>query len=178
MGKRLLLGLVKGLVIGGAIGAGISYGLLWSISSGGLLAFLLAMGAAGTTGVFAGRPPWKEGAWLEALLKGVVGVMVGSLAYWLAATYAAGPELTLPAVGSLPALAPAPWTGLPVLFLPAIAALYGSLVELDNTGEPEKSEKKKGAAPSAAPRARVADDAAEDELEEPAATKPARARKG
>lgn len=170
--KRLVIGLIKGLVIGGAIGAGMTYGLHWSAPSGGLLGFLLAMGAAGTTGVFAGKPPWQQGAWIEALLKGLVGVGVGALAYWLGATYAAGPDLPLPGVAD-----PAPWTALPVLFLPAIAGVYGSLVELDNTGEGGDDEKRGGSAP---PRTRVAvdadDDSALDATEHAASTKPARRR--
>lgn len=169
--KRLVIGLIKGLVVGGAIGAGFTYGLHWSAPSGGLLGFLLAMGAAGTTGVFAGKPPWQQGAWVEALLKGLVGVGVGALAYWLGSTYAAGPDLPLPGVAEA-----APWTSLPVLFLPAIAGVYGSLVELDNTGDDQD----KTSGGSAPPKTRVAVDADDDEAleatEHAAGTRPARRR--
>lgn len=125
--KRLGLGLLKGLVVGGAIGAGFQYGLRWSDVSG-LLGFLIAMGVAGTTGVFAGRPPWQDGAWIEASLKGLVGVGLGALLYWLSARWG---QFQIP----FPGLAePASWTELPVVFAPAIAGVYGALVELDNTG--------------------------------------------
>lgn len=127
MQKRLLVGLIKGLVIGLALGAAFTYGLHWEVPSGELLGFLLAGGAAGSTGVFAGKPPWAEGAWIEALLKGVVGVGVGALLYWLYATYLVA-SIVLPGVEHA-----APWTSLPVLFLPAITTIYGSLIELDNS---------------------------------------------
>lgn len=155
--KRLVVGLLKGLVIGAAIGAGIQYGLLWPVPSGGLLGYLLAMGASGTTGVFAGKPPWREGAWIEALLKGLVGAGIGALLYWLGSTYGA---LALPFPGQADAMA---WTALPVLFLPAIAGVYGSLVELDNTESGGDEDKRGAGTRTAGPRARVAVDAGDDE---------------
>lgn len=125
--KRLGLGLVKGLVVGGAIGAGFQYGLRWTDVSG-LLGFLIAMGVAGTTGVFAGKPPWQDGAWIESSLKGLVGVGLGALLYWLSARWG---QLEIPFPGLTE---PASWTALPVVFGPAIAGVYGALVELDNAG--------------------------------------------
>lgn len=165
MGKRLGLGLLKGLLIGAAIGAGITFGLHWPTPSGGLLAYLLALGAGGTTGIFAGKAPWKEGAWIEAVLKGLVGVMTAALLYWLASSYAA---LGVPWPGVEGVV---PWTSLPPLYLAAVAGLYGALVELDHDAEAEKSKAKPKAA---APKARVA---VEDAAIEPAAeTKAARKR--
>lgn len=153
--KRLGLGLLKGLLIGGAIGAGLQYGLpelfpnaAWSF--GGLFGFLTAMGAAGTTGIFAGKPPWHEGAWIEASLKGIVGVGLGALTYWVASKWASFSAFQLPGVPE-----PAKWTELPVLYAPVIAGVYGSLVELDNTGD-------EGSKPEKGPKARVS---IEDDLE-------------
>ena len=125
--KRLGLGLLKGLIIGGAIGAGLQYGLGWT-NAAGLLGFLVAMGAAGTAGVFAGKAPWIEGAWIEASLKGMVGVGLGALAYW-GFTYIPF-DVPFPGLSGTHALA-----ALPVVFSPTIAGVYGALVELDNTGE-------------------------------------------
>lgn len=171
--KRLVVGLLKGLVLGAAIGAGIQYGLHWGVASGGLLGYLLAMGASGTTGVFAGKPPWREGAWVEALLKGLVGVGIGALLYWLGSSYGA---IELPFPGQAEATA---WTGLPVLFLPAIAGVYGSLVELDNT-ESDGGKKGGSGKTTAGPRARVAVDASDEdalgETEHEASTRAGRRR--
>lgn len=155
--KRLGLGLLKGLVIGGAVGAGLQYGLKWTEVSG-LLGFLVAMGVGGTTGVFAGKPPWQEGAWIEATLKGLVGVGLGALLYWIASRWG---QLAIPFPGLTE---PASWTVLPAVYAPAIAGTYGALVELDNTGdsnadEPERRQRAK---------ARVALDDDLDLEEEPA----------
>ena len=79
MQKRLGIGFLKGLVRGAVVGFGVHLGLRWPLPSGGLLAYLFAMGVGGTAGVFGGRAPWKEGAWLEALLKMIFGVGVGAL---------------------------------------------------------------------------------------------------
>lgn len=154
MVKRLGFGLLKGLLIGGAIGAGLQYGLHWTDASG-LLGFLLAMGVAGTAGVFAGKAPWKEGAWIEATLKGLVGVGLGALSYWGLTQVPFG--VPFPGLSGTHALA-----ALPVVFAPAIAGVYGAVVELDNTGEDE-DEKKSG------PKARVAVDDDDDGADEPAA---------
>jgi hypothetical protein len=158
--KRLGLGLLKGLVIGGTIGAAFQYGLGWH-DVAGLLGFLIAMGVAGTAGVFAGRPPWQHGAWIEATLKGLVGVGLGALLYWVASRWG---QFAIP----FPGLSePASWTELPVVFAPAIAGVYGSLVELDNTGERERAKSESRT------KARVAVD--EEELEEePARTRSAK----
>ncbi len=155
--KRLGLGLAKGLVIGGAIGAALQFGLHWTDVSG-LLGFLIAMGVAGTTGVFAGRPPWQQGAWIEATLKGLVGVGLGALLYWVSSRWG---QFVVPFPGLHE---PASWTELPVVFAPAIAGVYGSLVELDNTGGGEKSEAKS----SAKARVAVDEDADFEEEEEEA----------
>lgn len=125
--------------MGAGIAAGIAYGLHWPTPSGGLLAYLLALGVGGTTGIFAGRAPWKEGAWIEATIKGLVGVAASALLYWLACTYAAVP---IPWPGEAHGVI---WTSLPILFLTAIGAIYGALVELDNDGAEEKSGAKKDA---------------------------------
>lgn len=143
--KRLGLGLLKGLLIGGAIGGGLQYGLGWT-DAAGLLGFLVAMGAAGTSGVFAGKAPWLEGAWIEASLKGMVGVGLGALAYW-GLTYVPF-EVPFPGLSGTHGLA-----ALPAVFAPAIAGVYGALVELDNTGDDE-GEKRGGAKA----RVSVADD--------------------
>ena len=165
MGKRLGLGLFKGLVVGAAIGLGITFGLRWPTPSGGLLAYFLALGAGGTTGIFAGKAPWKEGAWIEAVLKGLVGVTAAAILYWLTSSYAA---LAVPWPGADAAI---PWTALPPLYLAAVAGVYGALVELDHDEDAKSTKAKPKTTP--APKARVAVD---DETETAAETKAARKR--
>lgn len=163
--KRLALGLLKGLLIGGAIGAGLHYGLGWT-NAAGLLGFLVSMGVAGTAGVFAGKAPWKDGAWIEATLKGMVGVALGALAYW-GLGYVPF-EIPFPGLAEPQTLA-----SIPVIFAPAIAGVYGALVELDDTGDDDdQAKKKKGGGP----KARVEVDDTEVEEEE-AASRRRRRRK-
>lgn len=140
MASRFLLGLLKGLFVGATVALVSSYGARLPMPSGTLFAYVLAMGVGGTTGVFAGRAPWREKAWLEALLKGLVGVGVGALLYWLAFRYV---NLGVP-LGLVRGLAmPAFEAGLPervslieipLLLLPLVGAAYGALVELDHAG--------------------------------------------
>lgn len=150
--KRLGFGLTKGLLIGGLIGGGLQFGVpSWTVVSG-VIGFLIAMGVAGTAGVFAGKAPWLDGAWIEAALKGLVGVGLGALAYW-GLTFAPF-SIPFPGLEGTHVLA-----ALPALYAPAIAGVYGALVELDNTGEEKASKGSKG------PKARVAIDDADAEEE-------------
>lgn len=144
MAARFGLGLLKGLLVGAAIGAGIYFGLHWATPSGQPLAYLLAIGATGTTGIFAGRAPWKEGAWIEAALKGTVGAVVGGGLYWAASHYAG-------AVPHVPVVDLA-WTALPPLYLAIVAAVFGGFVELDHTGDVPAPAKKSAAPPPPPPR--------------------------
>ncbi len=173
MGKRLGIGLLKGLVLGAAIAAGVSFGAHWATPSGGLLAYLLALGVGGTAGIFGGRAPWKEGAWIEAAIKGLVGVGVAALLYWLASTYAAAsiPWPSIPGPGASERI---PWTSIPLLYLSAIGALFGALVELDHDdGDAKAGAKKKGATKArVAPSLEIED--ADVEAAPAGATRPAR----
>lgn len=162
--KRLAFGLAKGLVLGGALGAGLHFGLGWT-TVGGFLGYLVAMVAGLTGAVLAGKPPWaKEGGWIEGILKGVAGVGLGALAYWVGSSYAAIPvpfELAGIPAGTA-------WTTVPLLVAPAVAGIFGAAVELDNTPEAAK-----------APKARVAvedEDAVEVEAEAPRAKAASRKR--
>jgi len=133
--KRLLVGWIKGLLFGGAVGAAIHFGLHWSAVDN-LLGFLIAMGACATTGVLTGRAPWQAGAWIESLLKGIVGAGVGALLYWLGTKIG---SFALPFDLGLPE--GTPWFAAPIVFAPAIASLYGAVIELDNTGESRRRDR-------------------------------------
>lgn len=138
MEQRLGIGALKGLLIGLAVGLGVLLGLHWPTPSGSLLGYLLAMAVGGTAGVFGGRAPWKEGAWLEALLKMVFGVGAGAGLYFLASRYA---PFQIPFVGGA-----APWTSIAPLYLTLIGALYGAVVELDYDAADDKAAKKSASA--------------------------------
>lgn len=159
MFKRLGVGLLKGLVIGGAIGAGVHFGLGLP-AVGLLLGYLVAMAAVATAAVLAGKAPWREGAWIEALLKGLAGVGVGALFYFLAMRFG---SFSLPF--ALPGtVTGAAWPTLPLVFAPVFSGLVGSLVELDNTGSGAKGQPQRTVGAS---KVRVGDGEAESaELEQ------------
>jgi ABC-type Mn2+/Zn2+ transport system permease subunit len=130
MVKRLVLGLLKGLVIGGALGALFFYAFgVQSIS--GALAFVLAGLAALLAGVFAGQPPWKKGAWIGSILKGLFGFGLGAGLYWVVQRFAPGANLQeLLRASEATTIATAP-----VAFMPIVAAVYAMLVEIDDGSE-------------------------------------------
>jgi hypothetical protein len=132
LGKRLLLGLLKGLILGVLIGVGFQIGLGWTVT-GGLLGFLIAMAVGASAGVLCGKPPWRTGGWIESVLKAVAGVAVGALLFWLF-----GYVSTSLGFSVFGAPESAVWNEQPLLFAPAIAALFGTVIELDNT--PEKTD--------------------------------------
>ncbi len=133
--KRLLLGLLKGLLVGGALGAA-AHALVGPTLTGAG-AYLLYALVGGLAGLIAGRPAWRTGAGVAAILRGVFGLGVGIGLYALAKqflTFQVGiPGTVTGALGQLP------------LFLaPLIATVYAVLVELDDGGEnPEPEVKSK-----------------------------------
>lgn len=147
--KRLIIGVIKGLVIGGVIGSALHFGLGWTTAAG-LLAYLLAMGSGATAGVLAGKPPWRQQAWIESVLKSVAGLGIGALAYWGASSWLAFPlPFEIPGV-----VAGTPWTEMTLGITTATSAVFGALVELDNTDDDSKSKAKRNV--------RVAADEAEE----------------
>ncbi len=160
MQKRVGIGFLKGLLVGLAVGVGVEGFLHWPLPSGGLLAYLLAIGVGGTAGVFGGRAPWKEGAWLEAALKMAVGAAAGAFLYWLASRYA---SFELPWIGGARR-----WTSIAPLFLAPIGAIYGAIVELDHDEGPAPKAASKSASASSSkssPKMRVSS-VADTELDE------------
>ncbi len=162
LGTAIASGLLKGLVVGALVGAGLSYGLGWSLPAGSLAGYLAAMGAAGTTGVAGGEAPWRDGAWIVATIKMLAGVGIGALLYWLFASYL---DVRLPAP-IVARLAPSgaslaedgglSWIAVPVLVLPAIAAIFGLLVEIDHVGAGEEPSRSRASATRSARSATTA----------------------
>lgn len=163
--KRLLIGILKGIVVGGGVGAALYFGL----SQGSLesaWAYLLYGVVGAITGVVAGKPLWKPGAWIEALLRGVFGIAVGCGLYALASSFLHVSPIPLPA-SLFPALPPAEQARFlfqqPLAMAPLMATLYASLIELDNDGKGDE------VGPSKVRVARLEDiDIGEEESEAPA----------
>ena len=135
--KRLIIGVLKGVILGGAVGAALYFGLGQG-SLEGVYAYLLYGAVGALTGVVAGKPLWKPGAWIEALLRGVFGIAVGCGVYALASSF-----LSLGAIPLPSSLFPALPVGeqadhffkQPLAMAPLLATLYASLIELDNDGK-------------------------------------------
>jgi hypothetical protein len=125
---RFFLGLVKGLVIGAALGAAFHFEL-GITEAGGLLGYLLAMGTGSTAGILVGRPPWRQDAWLESVLKSVAGMALGAGLFFAANRWGFW-RLPFTAFG---VASGAPFFTVPLVFLPIVGAAFGAIVELDHT---------------------------------------------
>jgi hypothetical protein len=146
--KRALTGALKGVFVGFVVALALVYGL-------GIVTFDPAHAAAGgfgaalayassvvtgvLTGLVTGRPLWAREAKVEALIKAVVGALLGALAIfalrrWLTLS------VDLGSFGSGTA------SDLPLLALPAVAAVLGLLFDIDNDSvEPPRAVKTKPA---------------------------------
>lgn len=137
--KRLLIGVLKGIFVGGAVGAALYFALSQG-SVDGAYAYMLYGVVGALTGVVAGKPLWKQGAWVEALLRGVFGIAVGCGLYALASSFLGGVG-AIPLPGALfppidkPAEIPRFLFQQPLAMAPMMATLYASLIELDNDGK-------------------------------------------
>jgi hypothetical protein len=135
MGKRLLLGLLKGIVIGGAFGALLHFGL-GQHQLAGWANWLLYPLVGAVSGALAGRAPWKPGAWIAGILKGVFGLAVGAGLFALGHKFL--PDLAL-VDGVKVNLAEQP-----LFFAPMLATIYATLVELDDGGDQPEEEPASG----------------------------------
>jgi hypothetical protein len=134
---RLLVGFVIGLVVGGLLAAALVAGLKLTTFPGagaGGVALAYGMAALGgvLTGLFAGKPIWATDARLEAGLKAFFGALLAVGGMFALRQWAAGWTVDLSGVGQLGRGAVG---DLPATSLPLIAAVLGSLFELDNTGD-------------------------------------------
>lgn len=135
MVRRLLVGLLKGIVIGGAIGALLHFALGLTALPAAWLGYVLYGAVAALGGVLAGQPPWRKGAWVASILKGLFGFGLGALAYLLGSRF-----LNLD-VGGLANIANGTTlANAPLLFAPIVAMIYAGLVELDDGGEQAAAE--------------------------------------
>lgn len=159
--RRGLVGLGKGGLIGALVALALVFGAELTVF-GGLWSAVSTVALAGAlTGLVAGRPIWSPGARIEAWLKAVAGAFLGVGLLFLLRRYV-GFDLTLPA-----ALGQGSPGELPLLALPAVAAVLGALFEVDHSGdaEPPPPERARSRAAPGPGRHRVgADEAADTEL--------------
>jgi hypothetical protein len=152
---RLLVGFVIGLVVGGLLAVALVAGLkvtLFQGAAGIALAYAAAALVGVLTGLFAGKPIWAADAKLEAGLKAVFGALLAAGGMFALRQWGGGWVVNLNGVGGLGVGAVG---DLPATSLPIIAAVLGSLFELDNNGEKAGGAPKKGAPVLAEPRKRV-----------------------
>jgi hypothetical protein len=152
---RLLVGFVIGLVMGGLLAAAFVAGLkitLFQGAAGVAFAYTAAALAGVLTGLFAGKPIWAVDAKLEAGLKAFFGALLAAGGMFALRQWGGGWQVDLNGLGGLGRGAVG---DLPVASLPLLAAVLGSLFELDNTGDRGGEAPKKEAASDAEPRRRV-----------------------
>ncbi len=167
MFRRLFLGLLKGLVIGAAIGAVMHFALGVTAISAGVLSYLFFGLVAAIAGVAAGQPPWREGAWVGSILKGVFGFAIGAGLYWV------GQRFLNFDISGLAGVFPAgtSFAQAPLAFAPALAAVFSMLIEIDDGGEaPASDASKTGVRVEAGGKKSGAAALDEDEVEEKADT--------
>jgi hypothetical protein len=103
----------------------------WRIGMAGLPAFVDYGVVGALVGIFGGRPPWRQETIWTPLLKGIFGVVVGIGLYWLAHKFLYGTRLDLAVKLGAP---DKPIADVPVVLGPIVGALWGILVELDDSG--------------------------------------------
>jgi len=143
---RVILGLLKGGVVGAAIGAGaFKLGI-----TGGVLAVMTYAVIGGVVGMLCGRPPWRQDTIWTTALKGIFGALIGGALYWGAGKLLGGMHLAFASKLGVPGNRPL--IDIPLLLGPAIGALWGIFIEVDDGGS-SKASKKDAAAKKIAPRA-------------------------
>lgn len=138
---RVILGLLKGGVVGAAIGGG-----AWKLGiTGGVLAVVTYAIIGGVVGMLCGRPPWRQDTVWTTTLKGIFGAVIGGVLFWGAGKLFGGAHLAFASKLGVPA--DRPLIDVPLLLGPAIGALWGIFVEIDDGGSADKKAK-----PAPAPR--------------------------
>ena len=122
---RVVSGLLKGGLIGFCVGA-----LSWRIGMTGLPGFVDYGLIGALVGILGGRPPWRQETIWTPLLKGIFGVVVGVGLYWIAHKFLSGTRLDFATKLGAP---DKPIADVPVVLGPLIGALWGILVELDDS---------------------------------------------
>jgi hypothetical protein len=122
---RLVIGLLKGGLIGFGVGM-----LSWRIGMTGVPAFVDAGLVGALVGIFGGRPPWRQDTIWTPLLKGFFGIVIGVGLYWVAHKFLYGVRLDFAVKLGAP---DKPIPDVPVVLGPMIGAVWGALIELDDS---------------------------------------------
>lgn len=124
---RVVLGLLKGGLVGAGIGA-----LAFKLGvTSGVTAFLAYGLIGGLVGIVAGRPPWKQETLWTSWLKGIFGFGIGLALYWGARKLLGGVHASF-TIGQGTKV-DGPMVDVPFLLGPAVGALWGTLVEIDDS---------------------------------------------
>ena len=123
---RVVTGLLKGGLIGFCVGA-----LSWRIGMTGVPAFVDYGILGALVGILGGRPPWRQETIWTPLLKGFFGIIVGIGLYWLAHKFLWNTRLDFTVRLGAP---DKPIVDVPVVLGPLVGAVWGILVELDDSG--------------------------------------------
>ncbi len=123
---RVVTGLLKGGILGFCVGA-----LSWRIGMTGVPAFVDYGVLGAIVGVLGGRPPWRQETIWTPLLKGIFGIVVGVGLYWVAHKFLGSMRLDFAVKLGAP---DKPIIDVPVVLGPMIGAVWGILVELDDSG--------------------------------------------
>ena len=154
--KRLIGGLVKGVLVGGVLAVVLVKGL-GITTLGAAMAYPAAVLAGILAALVAGKPIWARGAWIEVVLKGIVGSALAAALMFALRRWGQLP-LDLSGVGAGVGIV----GELAATSLPIVATLLAVLFDLDNTGDEEADSR----SPEAERRpVRVADQTGEDELD-------------
>jgi hypothetical protein len=124
---RVVSGLLKGGLIGLCVGA-----LSWRIGMTGLPGYIDYGIVGALVGILGGRPPWRQDTIWTPLLKGIFGIVIGIGLYWVAHKFLYGVRLDFAVKLGAP---DKPIPDVPVVLGPMIGALWGILVELDDSGK-------------------------------------------
>jgi hypothetical protein len=122
---RVFLGIIKG----GLIGAGLGYAAAQIGVTQAPLAYLLYGAVGFLVGLVCGKAVWRQETLWTPVLKGLVGAAFCAGLYWVGNKFFGGMKLDLTAQLGAP---DSPVLQVPLLIAPALAIIYGIIVEVDD----------------------------------------------
>lgn len=138
---RALLGLLKG----GLIGAAIGFGAFRLGIDGGVLGYVVYAAIGALVGLLVGKPPWRQETFWTSILKSIFGLLIAIGLTWGGRKLLGQTHLAFATGLGAP---DKPLVDIPFLIGPAIGALYGIFVEVDDTGGTAPAGRSSAGAPS------------------------------